>query len=171
MPKAYQPYLVRFLLVFVISLALVIVINEGAFILQKENSDRAPETIQLVIPPGTAEQVAAGGAGPTLPEEMVFVVGDVLEVKNEDNVDHQLGPIWVPPGSTGSLVLEDANKYSYSCSFTPSKYLGFDVRLPTTLGTRLAALGIATPPMTIFFFIYSLLAFPVKTQKSKEGAV
>jgi hypothetical protein len=118
-----------------------------------------------VIPEGTADLIEQGQAAPSIPEEMVFVVGDVLEVVNEDTVDHQLGPIWVPPGSTGSLRLEDANKYAYSCSFAPSRYLGIDVREATTVGTRLIALLIATPPMAIFLFIYSLLVFPVKPKQ------
>jgi hypothetical protein len=151
----------RFLLVLGVSLALVLAINEGLYLLSKEEHDRAPQTVQLTIPLGTADLVADGGSVPTIPEEMVFVEGDVLEVINDDKVDHQLGPIWVPSGATGRLVLENANKYAYSCSFAPSRYLGIDVRQATTMGTRLTALGLATPPMAIIIFIYSLLAFPV----------
>jgi hypothetical protein len=165
MKPEYRPYLMRFLLVLVISLALVLAINEGLYLLNKEEHDRAPQTMQLTIPQGTAELVANGDSVPTIPEEMVFVEGDVLEVINQDTVDHQLGPIWVPPGATGSLVLEDANKYAYSCSFAPSRYLGIDVRQATTLGTRLTALGLATPPMVVILFIYSLLAFPVTAKQ------
>lgn len=165
MKPEYRPYLMRFLLVLAISLALVLAINEGLYMLNKEEHDRAPQTMQLTIPQGTAELVANGDSVPTIPEEMVFVEGDVLEVINQDTVDHQLGPIWVPPGATGSLVLEDANKYAYSCSFAPSRYLGIDVRQATTLGTRLTALGLATPPMVVILFIYSLLAFPVTAKQ------
>ncbi|MGD9092986.1 MAG: hypothetical protein PVF74_09055 [Anaerolineales bacterium] len=161
MKAEYRPYLIRFLLVLGVSLALVLAINEGFYLLSKEEHDRAPQTVQLTIPLGTADLVADGDSVPTIPEEMVFIEGDVLEVINEDKVDHQLGPIWVPSGATGRLVLEDANKYAYSCSFAPSRYLGIDVRQATTMGTRLTALGLATPPMAIIIFIYSLLAFPV----------
>jgi hypothetical protein len=159
------PYFKRLLVILGIALVFVLTINEVFFLLQKDKNDRAPQTMQLVIPEGTAELVEKGTAAPSIPEEMVFVVGDVLEVVNEDNVDHQLGPIWVPPGATGSLQLEDANKYAYSCSFAPSRYLGIDVREATTVGTRLVALLFATPPMAIFFFIYSLLVFPIKPKE------
>lgn len=158
----YLPYIKRLLMILAIALVFVFTINEVFYLFQKDENDRAPQTKQLVIPSGTANQVANGESSPTIPEEMVFVVGDVLEVKNEDSVDHQLGPIWVPPGTTGRLVLEDANKYAYSCSFAPSRYLGIDVREATTLETRLIALAFATPPMAIFLFIYSLLVFPIK---------
>ena len=165
MKAEYVPYLKRFMVILVIALAFVLTVNEVFYLLQKDKNDRAPQTIQLVIPDGTAELVEKGQAAPTIPEEMVFVVGDVLEVVNEDSVDHQLGPIWVPPGTTGSLKLEDANKYAYSCSFAPSRYLGIDVREATTIGTRLVALFFATPPMAIFMFIYSLLVFPIKPKE------
>jgi hypothetical protein len=165
MKAEYVPYFKRLMVILVAAMAFVLIVNEVFFLLQKDKNDRAPQTMQLVIPEGTSELVKKGHAAPTIPEEMVFVVGDVLEVVNEDSVDHQLGPIWVPPGTTGSLMLEDANKYAYSCSFAPSRYLGIDVREATTIGTRLVALFFATPPMAIFLFIYSLLVFPIKQNK------
>ena len=36
---------------------------------------------------------------------MSFVVGDTLVVKNEDSVEHQLGPLWIPAGSSASMPL------------------------------------------------------------------
>ncbi len=166
MKAEYRPYLYRLIITLILSLVIVAGINEGFYLVQKEKTDRAPKTVQLVIPDGTAARVAAGEAVPAIPEAMVFVVGDTLEVKNEDVDSHQLGPIWVPAGATGRLVLETADKYSYTCSFVPSRYLGVDVRQATTLATRLTALGIATPPMAVFLFIYGLLVFPIKpTQK------
>lgn len=174
MKAEYRPYLNRLIITLILSLLIVAGINEGFYLLQKEKTDRAPETIQLVIPDGTAASVAAGEQVLAIPEAMVFVVGDVLEVKNEDVAAHQLGPIWVPAGATGSLVLETADKYSYTCSFVPNRYLGVDVRQATTLATRLTALWIATPTMTVFLFIYGLLVFPIKrpeTQKKLETRV
>jgi len=161
----FRPYLIRLFVVFLISLVIVIVISEGAHFLQNDQNDRAPKTVQLVIPSGTADRVAAGESAPGIPQDMVFVLGDVLEVKNEDKVPHQLGPVWVPPGATGSLVLENANKYSFTCSFVPSHYLGLDVRQGTTLAVRMTAILFATPTTTAFFFIYSLLVFPVKPRQ------
>jgi len=166
------PYLTRLVITTVISVVIVAIISEAAYLLQKEKTDRPPQTIQLVIPAGTAERVAAGDETPSIPEKMVFVTGDVLQVKNEDASAHQLGPIWVPAGASGSLELGEPNKYSYTCSFNSERYFGLDVRQPTTLGTRLAALGIAVPPTVAFLFIYGTLVFPIKPkQKLSEGAV
>jgi hypothetical protein len=166
---SYAPYVTRLLVITLVSLLGVVAVNEGAYLFQKEDTDRAPRSVQLVIPAGTSERVAAGEPSPSIPEKIVFVAGDVLEVVNQDSVPHQLGPVWVPPGATGRLDLGEANKYSYTCSFSTDRFLGLDVRTPTTLGTRIAGAMIATPPTIAFLFLYSLLVFPVKPEPKKVG--
>lgn len=162
MKPKFRPYLLRAAIILAISIIAAFLVNEGIYLLQRESYDRAPKTIQIVIPPGSSELVARGEKLSTLPEETVFVVGDVLEVVNQDGVAHQLGPIWAPPGSTGRLVLEEANKFSFACSFSPSNYFGLDVRQPTTSAIRLTALAISAPSLAVFLFIYSFLVFPIK---------
>jgi hypothetical protein len=152
----------RLLVLFGISLAAVWLVSEVAFGLQKEKHDRPPQHVNLVIPAGTFERVEAGQPAPSIPEEMIFVLGDTLVVKNEDSVDHQLGPVWVPAGSQASLVLEQPGKYAYSCSFQPNRYLGLDVRKATTWVTRATALGLATPALAFFLFVYSLVLRPIQ---------
>ncbi len=63
-----------------------------SFYFLKETA-RPPQEIVLTIPSGTADQVARGEQPPSIPENMVFVVGDTLVVKNDDTVDHKLGPV------------------------------------------------------------------------------
>ena len=91
-------------------------------------------------------------------------------VVNDDDVPHELGPLWIPSGSSASLVMEDANKYTLGCTFQPSKYLDFDVRSHTTALSRFQAFALATPPTAMFFFLYSLLAFPLKDGDDKKLA-
>ena len=165
----FTPYLVRFVIVLVVSLVLVAAFNAGTHLLQREDHDRAPKVLQLVVPAGAAERIAAGETIPSIPEEMIFVVGDTLEVKNEDSAVHQLGPLTVPPGATSRMVMEQANKYAYSCSFQPSRYLGLDVRQGTTLSTRLTGLMLATPATVAFLFIYSLAAFPIRSRQNEPS--
>ncbi len=136
MKPEYKPYLVRLLVIFIISVIAMLVITEGAYMLQKDDTDRSPKTVQIIIPAGAAERIAAGEKVDTLPDNLVFVIGDTLEVVNQDSSDHQLGPIWVPPGGTGRIVLQEANKFSYSCTFANNNYLGLDVKRPTTWKTR-----------------------------------
>ncbi len=45
---------------------------------------RPSQEILLVIPPGTAKRVALGQQPPSIPQNMSFVVGDTLVVKNEN---------------------------------------------------------------------------------------
>jgi hypothetical protein len=157
------------IITFFISLALVWIGSELAFYFLRENTDRLPEQIELVIPPGTAEKVAAGEPIPSIPDEMTFVLGDTLIVKNEDSVNHELGPLWIPPRSKASMVLDAADRYAYSCSFQTSRYLGLNVRQPTTWKTRLLALGFTVPATTAFFFIYSLALWPINPDTKKDS--
>lgn len=158
----YRSYGLRLLFILGVSVLGAAAFNEFTYQIQKEDFDRAPQTVRLVIPAGTAERVEAGESVPSIPAEMVFVMGDVLEVVNEDNSAHQLGPILVPPGATGRLVMEQASSYAYSCSFQSTRYLGIDVRQATTLGTRFTGLVIAAPTTTALLFLYSLLVFPLR---------
>jgi len=165
-----RPYLFRLALTLTFSVIFVAIFNEATYLLQKEDFDRLPKTVSLVIPPGAAAQVAARQAVQGVPEEMVFVLGDVLEVKNEDSQAHNLGPLWIPPGGTARLVMENPNKYSYSCSFQPSQYLGLDVRQGTTLATRITAMLLAAPTLTALLFIYSLAVWPIHKEKTVPAA-
>ncbi len=160
---------IRLIITLFISMALVWVGSEVAFYFLKENTDRVPEQIELVIPAGTADKVATGEPVPSIPDEMTFVLGDTLIVKNEDSVDHQLGPLWIPPRSKASLVLDAADRYAYSCSFQTSRYLGLNVKQPTTWQTRLVALGYTVPATTAFLFIYSLALWPINPKPKKPA--
>lgn len=166
-----RPFLTRLIIISGLSLIFTLLFNEATYMMQKDASDRAPQTITLVIPAGTAQQIEAGEPVPSIPEEMVFVVGDVLEVKNEDSVSHQLGPIWVPPGSSGRLVMEQAEKLSLRCSFQSAQFLGLDVRPATTMNTRLIALLLTTPTLAVLIFLYSLAAYPIRPSGAKKAGV
>ena len=160
-----KPYFYRLLIVTAISFLLVFAFSELAFQFQKDKSiNRPPDTITLVVPEGTAQQIAAGEDPPTIPSEMTFVLGDILEVRNEDVVTHQLGPLYIPAGSTATLPLYEAENFSLGCSFQKNNYLGIDVREPTTIFTRLLAMLTAGPATVLFLYLNSLLFFPIKTK-------
>ncbi len=133
--------------------------------MKREN--REPERIELVIPAGTAERVAAGEAPPGIPQNMTFVIGDTLVVVNQDSVDHQLGPLWIPSGNSASMDLKTEQSFAFECSFQPSKYLGVDVNPPVTFGTRLTGIFFAGVPMGAIFAVYSVLLAP---RKKAQGA-
>lgn len=154
----------RLITLALISIAGVLLVSEVSYRLLREDNSRAPGLIQLVIPAGTAKSIEAGENEPSIPEDMVFVVGDVLAVKNEDSGDHQLGPLWIPAGKIASLPMGQAMNYSYSCSFQTSQYLGITVREPVTWSSRVGAVVLAAPPTMAFLFVYSLVVRPLKSK-------
>lgn len=161
-------YALRFVIILVVAAVLSWVISEVAFRTQRYNIDRAPQTIELTIPAGTAEKVARGEEVNTLPQEMVFVLGDVLVVHNQDVVSHELGPLFIPTGTSASLPMDNVDNYAASCSFQPTNYLGLEVKEPTTWRTRLLAVSFAAPPTAVMAFLYSLVIRPIKGNDDKH---
>ena len=146
----------RILISLLIGTAIGAALSEITFLFLRETA-RTPKAIVLTIPAGTAEQVARGEQPPTLPENMIFVVGDLLIVKNEDAVDHQIGPLWIPAGASAHLALSTEENLAYECSFQTSKYIGLDVREPVTFGTRLYGILFAGLPLGVLIAIYSFI--------------
>jgi hypothetical protein len=134
-------------------------------VLKREN--REPQRVELVIPAGTAESVAKGKVPPSIPEDMNFVVGDTLVVVNQDEVDHQLGPLWIPPGTSASLNLDTEQNFIFQCSFQPTKVFGLDVKEPVTLGTRITGMLFAGFPLGALFAVYSVLLGTDKKEKKE----
>ncbi|MBN1665554.1 MAG: hypothetical protein JW862_00635 [Anaerolineales bacterium] len=172
-PYIWRAFWIRFFVLLVAALVLTLGISELFYALQRTDTERSAEVIEITIPAGTAQQIADGGPGPELPA-MIFVVGDTLMVHNQDEVAHQLGPVWVPAGASGSLTLDSANNFSYSCSFQSSRYLGLTVRQATDWSSRLAALWYGAPPLFMFLLVYSFVLVPVRKpprpdQASREG--
>jgi len=165
-----RPFLLRLLVVTAISLAFALAFNEITYMLQKDPADRAPQTISIMIPYGTDARLEAGEDISLISDELTFVIGDVLEVKNNDIVPHQLGPMWTPPGATSRLVMEKAEKVAYNCSFQSTQYLGFEVRPATTIGTRIIALLLTVPTLGALLFLYSLALYPIKSTAPGKAA-
>jgi hypothetical protein len=94
------------------------------------------------------------------------VEGDLLIVRNEDTVSHQLGPIWVPPQSSGVLQIDAASDYSYACTFSPTKYFGLEVHPQLTLNSRIQGILAMGLPTVVMIALYSFLVFPIKVNQS-----
>jgi hypothetical protein len=148
----------------IIGLLLGIAIAEVPFIYLRETA-RPPKEITLVIPKGTADEVARGVQPPTIPENMVLVVGDTLIVKNEDTADHKLGPLFIPANTSARLPLNAEENLSYECSFQPNKVLGLDVHESLTAGTRIFGILEVGLPLGILFALYSVV-MPVKKSEN-----
>jgi len=77
-----RPYFLRLGITLIVSFIIVVIISEVGIRLQRENTARAPQTIELEIPDGTAAALASGQVPPGIPSEMGFVRGDILLVRN-----------------------------------------------------------------------------------------
>lgn len=155
----------RIALSFLLGLTLAAITTELAyFFLKKEN--REPGIVELVIQAGTGESLRAGETPLDIPRDMRFVVGDTLTVINQDNENHQLGPLWIPANSSASLKLETEENLVVECSFQTGSYMGITVQEPVTWRTRVSGIFFAGFPLGMMFAVYSGL---IGTQKKKAG--
>ena len=141
-------------------------ISEIPFLFLQETARPAQE-ILLAIPAGTAEQIARGEQPPSIPENMAFVVGDVLVVENQDSIDHKLGPLWIPANSSARLPLNREESLAFECTFQSDNYFGIDVHQPLTFGTRIYGITSVGLPLGILIALYSL----VIPARKKENAI
>lgn len=154
----------RLIFSLLVGLLLGAAISEIPFLFLQETA-RPPQEITLVIPNGTAEQVARGEQPPSIPENMSFVVGDTLVIRNQDAVDHKLGQLWIPANSSAQLSLDQEESFAFECSFQPDNYFGLDVNEPLTLGTRIYGILYVGIPLGVLIALYSLV-MPVKKKEN-----
>lgn len=154
----------RLLISLAVGLLLGLAISEIPFLFLQETA-RPPQEVVLTIPLGTADQVARGEQPPSIPTDMVFVVGDVLVIRNDDTVDHKLGSLWIPARSSAQLALGQEENLAYECSFQPGNYFGLDVREALTLGTRIYGILFAGLPLGVLIALYSII-MPVKKNEN-----
>jgi hypothetical protein len=148
-----------------IGLVIGVLLSELTFLFLGETA-REPKTITVIVPAGTADLVARGEQPPSLPQNMNFVTGDVLIIDNQDSVAHQLGPLWIPAGTSGHLVLGEPESLAYECSFQPNKYVGLDIHDPLTLGTRIYGILFAGLPMGLLIAVYASIIPARKENKN-----
>ncbi|MDQ7843556.1 MAG: hypothetical protein QN141_10520 [Armatimonadota bacterium] len=96
-----------------------------------------------------------------MPSQMVFVAGDALVVRNEDQVAHQAGPSGVPAGTALTISLDRPTALRYACFFLPSGNLGLEVRPRIGPGMVLrhrVALGVPVGVgLSVVFYVASRL--------------
>ncbi|MBI4790274.1 MAG: hypothetical protein HY782_24840 [Chloroflexi bacterium] len=120
---------------------------------------RPPQRIEFVIPDGAAERVQAGQAIPSIPAKAVFVVGDVLALRNDDRVNHQMGPFWMPARTTLTIPLDRESTFNYLCTIHPSGYIGLQVRPQNSLLLALIpTFGFGVPISALLLFIARIMA-------------
>lgn len=152
--------LIRLLVTLLVSMIFGFAVSEITYRLSRNEAERIPEVLTIVIPAGTAEQISRGQADLEMPE-MKFVEGDQIVVVNQDLVSHQLGPLWVPPNTTSSLTLDRPSQYNMACSFQAAETLVIDVQPRARISDRVVgALAIGLPTWGLLA-LYALVAAPL----------
>ena len=153
MTISIPPAFIRRVLISVLLSLIPVMIVQAVFVWV--NRQDIPTQVELAIPNGTAELVAAGEPVPTIPDGLVCARGDLLVLTNHDKAIHPLGPAYIPPHSTVSIPVDSADHFTNFCTFKPSNYLGVDIVQPFTVWIFLLGLLTTFPPTLGLIFLYS----------------
>lgn len=77
-------------------------------------------TFSYVIPAGSAAHVESGGTLDILPGELITELGETIQIVNEDDRPHFLGPWFVGPGETLRQRFVTPGVFEGTCSVHPS---------------------------------------------------
>lgn len=108
-------------------LALVLVASLAALVLVIQ-SQGSSEVVRVAVAAGTAERIADGEALELLPPTLEVTVGDRLEIVNDDDVTHQVGPYTVAPGQTLRQSFTSPGTLEGACTLHPSGAIRIVVR-------------------------------------------
>ena len=75
---------------------------------------------QYVIPPGAGEALDAGSPLEILPAELDAKVGEIIEIVNEDDRGHLVGPFFVGGGETLRQRFSSPGEFIGECTVHPS---------------------------------------------------
>jgi hypothetical protein len=76
---------------------------------------RDPETIEIIVPAGTQDRLAAGEKVVVMPARLEFRVGDRIFIRNEDDVAQSVGPYLVEAGEEMLLQYGAPGVYEGYC--------------------------------------------------------
>jgi hypothetical protein len=77
--------------------------------------DRAPQTIEIVVPAGTQERLDRGETVEIMPARLELRVGDTLVIRNEDAVAQSVGPYSVPAHGETRLTYGSPGRFEGYC--------------------------------------------------------
>lgn len=92
-----------------------------------DEEKRTPETHEFVVPRGTSARLAVGQEVVVLPSKLEFRVGDKIVIRNEDHVDHPVGPYFVRAGEEFSITFGAPGKFEGYCPVSEGKRYDIEV--------------------------------------------
>lgn len=106
------------LLFLVIGVAVVFLAGCGSS--SSDASSDEPVEYRYIIPNGTADRIAAGDPVTIVPARLDLNVGDSVEIVNQDESGHTVGPFFVGEGETVSQTFNTVAEYVDACTVHPS---------------------------------------------------
>ena len=100
------------------SLTLVGCGSDGTFGVDKDT--QAAATYAYVIPIGAGEALDAGTPLEILPARLDASVGEVLEIVNDDERGHTIGPFFVGANETLRIEFTEPGRFEGGCTVHPS---------------------------------------------------
>jgi hypothetical protein len=79
------------------------------------DDEREPETIEIVVPAGTQDRLDAGEEVVVMPTRLEFRVGDMILIRNDDDVPQSVGPYEVDAGEEMLLQYGAPGVYEGYC--------------------------------------------------------
>lgn len=71
--------------------------------------------VEIVVPEGTADQLARGETVDIMPAEIRMRVGDTLRIRNKDAAGHEVGPYVVAAGKEFELTYGAPGRFEGIC--------------------------------------------------------
>lgn len=108
-----------------------------------------PRNVGLVIPLGTAAEIAAGGRPTAIPSEIRLTSGDRLVITNNDTVTHTIGGWQVNAGQVLTILADAPATSIFACSIHPSGNLGIIVQARPGLAEALLLILVISLPLSV----------------------
>lgn len=108
-------------------LALVLVASIAGLVVAVQ-AQRSGEVVRVEVAAGTADRLEAGESVELLPATLEVAVGDQLEIVNDDDVVHQVGPYTVAPAQTLRQRFTSPGTLEGACTLHPSGEIRIVVR-------------------------------------------
>ncbi|MBK6671761.1 MAG: hypothetical protein IPG46_19675 [Actinobacteria bacterium] len=75
-----------------------------------------PQTLEYIIPKGTATQLLLGEPINIMPDRIDLSVGDRLIIRNRDVVNHTVGPYTMRPGESIDVTYHRVGRFTGICT-------------------------------------------------------
>jgi plastocyanin len=96
----------------IVGFVVLALVGSGVFFATR----RTPQTLEYIIPKGTATQLLLGEPINIMPDRIDLSVGDRLIIRNRDVVNHTVGPYTMRPGESIDVTYRRVGRFTGICT-------------------------------------------------------